>query len=71
MKGIEQFFSYYVSGSKELPLATLLSKVGCELRSIDGKKDKVAFLDAMKQEFKEIINPSPAQLQLRQAWMNP
>ena len=71
VKGIEQFFSHYVSGSKELPLATLLSKVGCELRTIDGKKDKVAFLDAMKQEFKEIKNPSPAQLQLRQAWMNP
>lgn len=71
VKGIEQFFSHYVSGSKELPLASLLPKIGCELHSIDSKKDKVAFLEAMKQELKEIKNPSPSQLDLRKAWINP
>lgn len=71
IKGIQKFFSSYVSGNKELPLASMLSKIGCELRSLDGKKDKVALLDAMKQELKEIKNPSPAQLELRKAWINP
>lgn len=70
VKGIKNFLSTYISGNKSLPLATLLPKIGCELRSIDGKKDKNAYLDALKQELKEIKNPSPAQLQLRQAWIN-
>lgn len=70
VSGIEKFLTLYISGNKELPLAALLPKIGCELRSIDGKKDKVAFLDAMKQELKEIKNPSPSQLQLRMAWIN-
>jgi predicted metalloprotease with PDZ domain len=69
VKGIDQFLAHYVSGSKDLPLASLLPTIGCELRSIDGKKDKVAFLDAMKQELQEMKNPSPSQLQLRKAWM--
>ena len=71
IKGIQKFFSSYVSGNKELPLASMLPKIGCELHSIDGKKDKVAIIDAMKQEMKEIKNPSPAQLELRKAWINP
>lgn len=71
VKGIEQFFSHYVSGNKELPLVELLPKIGCELRSVDGKKDKVALLDSLKQELKEIKNPSPSQLDLRKAWINP
>ena len=70
IKGIQKFFSSYVSGNKELPLASMLPIIGCELRSIDGKKDKVAILDAMKHELKEIKNPSPAQLELRKSWMS-
>jgi predicted metalloprotease with PDZ domain len=70
VKGIENFLSTYISGSKALPLASLLPKIGCELRSIDGQKDKNAYLDALKQELKEVSNPSPAQIQLRQAWIN-
>jgi predicted metalloprotease with PDZ domain len=67
---VEKFLRKYVSGNEELPLASLLSKVGCELRSTDDKKDKIAFLAAMKNELKEMKNPSPAQLQLRQAWIH-
>jgi predicted metalloprotease with PDZ domain len=70
VKGIENFLSTYISGNKALPLASLLPKIGCELRSIDGQKDKNAYLDALKQELKEVSNPSPAQIQLRQAWIN-
>jgi len=70
IKGIEQFFSQYVSGSKDLPLNEMLEKIGCELRSSDGTKDKVAILDAMKQELRIIKNPNPPQLALRKAWMN-
>jgi predicted metalloprotease with PDZ domain len=70
VKGIENFLSTYISGSKALPLASLLPKIGCELRSTDGQKDKNAYLDALKQELKEVSNPSPAQIQLRQAWIN-
>ena len=69
MKGINQFFANYVSGNKELPLGQLLEKIGCELRSTDEKKDKVRFLDELKQELKESKNPSPSQLKLRQAWI--
>jgi predicted metalloprotease with PDZ domain len=70
MKEIDRFFANYVSGNKELPLAQLLEKIGCELRSTDEKKDKVRFLNDLKQELKEIKNPSPSQLKLRQAWIN-
>ena len=69
MKGINQFFANYVSGNKDLPLGQLLEKIGCELRSTDEKKDKVRFLDDLKQELKESKNPSPSQLKLRQAWI--
>jgi predicted metalloprotease with PDZ domain len=70
VKGVEKFLRKYVSGNEELPLASLLAKVGCELRSTDDKKDKIAFLAAMKNELKEMKKPSPAQLQLRQAWIH-
>lgn len=70
IEGIDKFFSDYVSGNKELPLASLLPKIGCELRSTDEKKDKIDFLEAMKKELKELKNPSPAQLKLRKAWMS-
>jgi predicted metalloprotease with PDZ domain len=70
IKGINQFFSDYVSGSKALPLASLLPQIGCELRNIDGKKEKVRYLNDLKQELKEIVNPSPSQLKLRQAWIS-
>lgn len=70
IKGIKKFFSSYISGSKELPLASMLPKIGCDLRRIDGKKEKIAFLDAMNKEIKEIENPSPAQLQMRKSWMS-
>ena len=69
IKGISQFFSQYVSGNKELPLASLLTNIGCELRSTDDKKDKVVILEEMKKELKEMKNPSPSQLTLRKAWM--
>ena len=69
MKGIDRFFANYVSGNKELPLAQLLEKICCELRSTDEKKDKVRILNDLKQELKEIKNPSPSQLKLRQAWI--
>jgi predicted metalloprotease with PDZ domain len=70
VKGVEKFLRKYVSGNEKLPLASLLANVGCELRSTDDKKDKIAFLAAMKHELKEMKNPSPAQLQLRQAWIH-
>jgi hypothetical protein len=70
MKEIDRFFANYVSGNKELPLAQLLEKIGCELRSTDEKKDKGRFLNDLKQELKEIKNPSPYQLKLRQAWIS-
>jgi predicted metalloprotease with PDZ domain len=69
LKGIKKFVDQYINGSKELPLKELLPTIGCELRSTDGKKEKEAILDAMKQELKEIKNPSPSQLNLRKAWM--
>jgi hypothetical protein len=47
----------------------MLEKIGCELSSPAGKKDKVALLEAIKQDMKEIKNPSPSQLNLRKAWM--
>jgi predicted metalloprotease with PDZ domain len=69
IKGVESFFSKYVSGNKDLPLNEMLEKIGCELSSPAGKKDKVALLEAIKQDIKEIKNPSPSQLNLRKAWM--
>ncbi|MEN9296689.1 M61 family metallopeptidase [Aquirufa novilacunae] len=69
IKGVESFFSKYVSGNKDLPLNEMLEKIGCELSSPAGKKDKVALLEAIKQDMKEIKNPSPSQLNLRKAWM--
>ncbi len=69
VKGIQKFLALYISGSKDLPLKELLPTIGCELRSPDGKKEKEAILEAMKQELKEIKNPSPSQLKLRQAWI--
>jgi predicted metalloprotease with PDZ domain len=70
IKGVESFFAKYVSGNKDLPLNEMLEKIGCELSSPAGKKDKVALLEAIKQDMKEIKNPSPSQLNLRKAWMN-
>jgi predicted metalloprotease with PDZ domain len=69
IKGINQFFSQYVNGSKALPLASLLTIIGCELRSVDGKKEKVSYLNDLNQEMKEVTKPSPSQLKLRQAWI--
>jgi predicted metalloprotease with PDZ domain len=68
--GIDQFFSNYVSGNKDLPLSEMLEKIGCELNGTDEKKDKIDLLEAMKKELKELKNPSPAQLKLRKAWMS-
>jgi predicted metalloprotease with PDZ domain len=70
IEGIDHFFSQYVSGNKDLPLAEMLEKIGCELSSSEEKKDKIVFLEAMKKELKEQKNPSPAQLRLRKAWMS-
>jgi predicted metalloprotease with PDZ domain len=70
IKGVESFFSKYVSGNKDLPLNEMLEKIGCELSSPAGKKDKVALLEAIKQDMKEVKNPSPSQLNMRKAWMN-
>jgi predicted metalloprotease with PDZ domain len=69
VKGIKKFLALYVSGSKDLPLKELLPTIGCELRSSDEKKEKEAILEAMKQELKEVKNPSPSQLDLRKAWI--
>ena len=33
-------------------------------------EEKTRYTDTELKEFKEIINPSPAQLQLRQAWLH-
>jgi hypothetical protein len=67
---VKEFFARYVSKGEKLPLKEFASFIGLELgESIPGNNTiTYGYLNSI--EFRELKNPSPPQLKMRQAWLH-
>ena len=67
---VKEFFARYVSKGEKLPLKEFASFIGLELgESIPGNNTiTYGYLNSI--EFRELKNPSPSQLKMRQAWLH-
>lgn len=67
---LKEFFARYVSKGEKLPLEELVSMIGLDFGPLLPDRMNFSYGYRKKIEFREKENPSPAQLQLRQAWLH-
>jgi predicted metalloprotease with PDZ domain len=67
---VKEFFARYVNKGWKLPLEDLVTSIGLEFGPIIQGNFNISYGYQKKIEFRALVNPSPSQLKMRQAWLH-